>query len=57
MEGHCISRGWTAVGKVAEEQQIYKDLPHGMPATEADTINPDLLALLKKSEHVAARCW
>jgi non-heme chloroperoxidase len=25
----------------------YKDLPHGMPTTHADTINADLLAFLK----------
>jgi non-heme chloroperoxidase len=25
----------------------YKDLPHGMPTTHADTINADLLAFIK----------
>ncbi len=34
--------------------KIYKDFPHGMPTTEADTINADLLAFLKKSKQVAA---
>ena len=32
----------------------YKDFPHGMPTTEADTINADLLTFLKKSKQVAA---
>src|SRR5208282_3610545 len=27
--------------------KIYKDFPHGMPTTEADTINSDLLAFIK----------
>jgi non-heme chloroperoxidase len=27
--------------------KTYKDFPHGMPTTEADTINSDLLAFLK----------
>src|SRR5436190_1200748 len=27
--------------------KTYKDFPHGMPTTQADTINPDLLAFLK----------
>ena len=27
--------------------KTYKDLPHGMPTTHADTINPDLLAFIK----------
>jgi non-heme chloroperoxidase len=27
--------------------KTYKDFPHGMPSTEADTINADLLAFLK----------
>ena len=34
--------------------KIYKDFPHGMPTTEADTINADLLTFLKKSERAAA---
>lgn len=32
----------------------YKGFPHGMPTTEAETINADLLAFLKKSKQVAA---
>src|SRR3984885_7293211 len=32
----------------------YKGFPHGMPTTEADTINADLLAFLKKSQQAAA---
>jgi len=28
--------------------KTYKDFPHGMPTTQADTINSDLLAFLKK---------
>jgi non-heme chloroperoxidase len=27
--------------------KTYKGFPHGMPTTEADTINADLLAFLK----------
>jgi non-heme chloroperoxidase len=27
--------------------KIYKGFPHGMPTTEADTINSDLLAFIK----------
>jgi non-heme chloroperoxidase len=27
--------------------KTYKDFPHGMPTTEAETINTDLLAFLK----------
>jgi pimeloyl-ACP methyl ester carboxylesterase len=27
--------------------KTYKDFPHGMPTTQADTINADLLAFLK----------
>ena len=27
--------------------KTYKDFPHGMPTTEAETINADLLAFLK----------
>jgi non-heme chloroperoxidase len=27
--------------------KTYKGFPHGMPTTQADTINPDLLAFLK----------
>jgi non-heme chloroperoxidase len=32
----------------------YKGLPHGMPTTEADTINADLLAFLKAAASSAA---
>jgi non-heme chloroperoxidase len=32
----------------------YKNFPHGMPTTEAETINADLLAFLKKSKQAAA---
>jgi hypothetical protein len=28
--------------------KTYKNFPHGMPTTEADTINSDLLAFLKR---------
>jgi non-heme chloroperoxidase len=28
--------------------KTYKDFPHGMPTTEADTINSDLLAFIKR---------
>ena len=34
--------------------KTYTGFPHGMPTTEADTINADLLAFLKKSKQVAA---
>ena len=48
---HCRSgsRFRTAISKVAEEQhtETYKGFPHGMPTTEADTVNADLLAFLK----------
>ena len=27
--------------------KVYKGFPHGMPTTEADTINSDLLAFIK----------
>ena len=27
--------------------KIYKDFPHGMPTTHAETINSDLLAFIK----------
>ena len=32
----------------------YKNFPHGMPTTEAETINADLLGFLKKSKKIAA---
>ena len=28
--------------------KTHKDLPHGMPTTQAETINPDLLAFIKR---------
>ena len=34
--------------------KIYKGFPHGMPTTEADTINADLLAFLKGAATRAA---
>jgi non-heme chloroperoxidase len=34
--------------------KIYKGFPHGMPTTEADTINADLLAFLKGAATAAA---
>ena len=34
--------------------KIYKDFPHGMPTTQADTINADLLEFLKKPKQAAA---
>jgi len=30
--------------------KTYKDFPHGMPTTQADTINSDLLAFLKQED-------
>ena len=37
------------VGEAAQERTLktYKDFPHGMPTTQATTINADLLAFLK----------
>jgi non-heme chloroperoxidase len=29
--------------------KTYKNFPHGMPTTQAETINADLLAFLKQS--------
>jgi non-heme chloroperoxidase len=34
--------------------KTYKGFPHGMPTINADTINADLLAFLKKSKQLAA---
>jgi non-heme chloroperoxidase len=34
--------------------KIYPGFPHGMPATNADQINADLLAFVKQSGQVAA---
>ena len=33
---------------------LYADCPHGMPTTEADTINTDLLAFFKGTAEAAA---
>jgi hypothetical protein len=36
------------IGRVsARPNKTYKSFPHGMPTTEADTINADLLTFLK----------
>jgi non-heme chloroperoxidase len=34
--------------------KAYKNFPHGMPTTEAPTINADLLAFIKRSAQAAA---
>jgi non-heme chloroperoxidase len=34
--------------------KIYKGFPHGMPTTNADTINADLLAFMKGAATTAA---
>jgi non-heme chloroperoxidase len=34
--------------------KTYKGFPHGMPTTEADTINADLLGFLKGAASTAA---
>jgi non-heme chloroperoxidase len=34
--------------------KTYKGFPHGMPTTEADTINADLLAFLKSAAKATA---
>ena len=34
--------------------KVYPGFPHGMPATNADQINADLLAFLQESKAVAA---
>ena len=34
--------------------KVYPGFPHGMPATNADQINADLLAFLQQSHHAAA---
>jgi non-heme chloroperoxidase len=34
--------------------KTYKDFPHGMPTTQADTINTDLLAFLKRTAKATA---
>jgi non-heme chloroperoxidase len=33
---------------------VYPGFPHGMPATNADVINADLLAFFKSSKQLAA---
>ena len=35
--------------------EIYKDFPHGMPTTEADTINVDLLASIPQEKSASGR--
>jgi non-heme chloroperoxidase len=35
--------------------KTYKGFPHGMPTTEADTINADLLAFLNEPHHATTR--
>src|SRR5207247_3026658 len=35
--------------------KTYKGFPHGMPTTEADTINADLLTFLKAQPHATTR--
>jgi non-heme chloroperoxidase len=34
--------------------KVYPGFPHGMPTTNADQINTDLLAFFKRSQQVAA---
>jgi pimeloyl-ACP methyl ester carboxylesterase len=34
--------------------KVYPGFPHGMPTTNADQINADMLAFIKKSQQVAA---
>jgi non-heme chloroperoxidase len=51
---------YVAAGPLSEKllrngtMKTYKGFPHGMPTTEAETINADLLTFLKKSKQVAA---
>jgi hypothetical protein len=33
--------------------KIYKDFPHGMPTTKADTINSDLLEFIRKPQQTS----
>src|SRR5205809_3315602 len=35
--------------------KTYQGFPHGMPTTQADTINADLLAFLKEPDHATTR--
>ena len=44
-----LCRFWSTIGEASQEGDIktYKGFPHGMPTTQADTINADLLAFLK----------
>jgi non-heme chloroperoxidase len=35
--------------------KTYKGFPHGMPTTEADTINADLLTFLNEAHHATTR--
>jgi non-heme chloroperoxidase len=51
-----VDRGlpYAAAGPLAAKLQqngtliTYKDFPHGMPTTQAETINADLLAFIKR---------
>ena len=45
----AVCRCWATVSKAAEEwhAEDLQGFPHGMPTTEADTINADLLAFIK----------
>ena len=35
--------------------KTYKGFPHGMPTTNADTINADLLTFLQEPDHATTR--
>jgi len=35
--------------------KTYKAFPHGMPTTEADTINADILAFVNEQHHATTR--
>ena len=39
----CVNRSATGAATL----KAYKGFPHGMPTTEAETINADLLAFIK----------
>jgi non-heme chloroperoxidase len=36
------------------ELKVYPGFPHGMPTTQADQINADMLAFFKRSKQAAA---
>ena len=44
-----FSHGWPLSAKLLKNGTLktYKGFPHGMPTTEAETINTDLLAFVK----------